>query len=115
MVTYVQIGKGPRMAINDTVRNIRFDFVKQMPEFKRLVPIYFYKTRTAKEWSGILLAERWKVKGGNIVNTFYWVGEYDYWSIWKHDGSMSKMNYGTVGHDNVVELIKKYKAQGFEF
>lgn len=112
MAVYVQIGKNPRMLINDKLADVRKDFIEQMPSWDRLVPIYFYPSAKTKEWTGVLLPRRWK-RGDYIGHSFYWIGQCEYWSFLGGDYK-SKVDYGTVGWDWLMALIKKYEELGFE-
>lgn len=113
MVTYVQIGKNPRMAINDSIPNIRNEFIKQIPSWKRLVPIYFYSNAKSKYYKGVLLPYKWKFSDmKDYACSFYWIGEYEYWSINEH--WKSKIKLGTVGWENMMDTFKKYREKGYE-
>lgn len=114
MVTYVQIGKGPRMAINDTLKNIRMDFIKQLPGFKRLVPIYFYSSKTAENYTGVLIPYRYK---GSKAVDYIWVTQEYYWDVyvWDKEISMSRDDYGTGSYYAAEKVVKAYKNKGYKF
>ena len=114
MVTYVQIGKKPRMAINDTMANIRKDFIKQIPKLKwKPVPIYFYTTAKGKDYKGVLLPYTFKYSDMKEYGySFFWIGEYEYWSV--YEDWKSKVNLGTVGWNKLMDIIKKYREKGYE-
>lgn len=115
MVTYVQIGKKPRMAINDTVANIRKDFVEQFYTLKRkeIVPIFFYSSPKSTEYVGLLIPKVVK-EGGRIYSRFYWITQSDFWHLWK-DGTKSKVSYhtGDFEFDEISEAFKQYKKEGY--
>ena len=113
MVTYVQIGKKPRMAINDTIANIRTDFIKQIPSWKSFAPIYFYSSAKSKYYKGVLLPYKWKYSTmKDYACSFYWIGESEYWSVNEH--WKSKVKYGTVGWNKLMDTIEKYREKGYE-
>lgn len=114
MVTYVQIGKKPRMAINDTIANIRTDFIKQIPKLGwKPVPIYFYATAKSKWWKGVLVPYKWKFKDKKEYHySFYWITESEYWYI--NEDRKDKVKFGTVGWENLEDTIKKYREKGYE-
>jgi len=114
MVTYVQIGKGERMAINDTVKNIRSDFIKQLPSFKRLRPVYFYSGKNTKEPIGILTPYRTEFLGKYYFHCV-WETPEKYWDIDTYYGSLSTLSYGTVGYNNFMEARNHYKKIGYTF
>ena len=104
------------MAINDTVKNVRKDFVEQMPGFRRLVPVFFYSTKTGKDYTGVLLPYRYK--GSKSVN-FIWGAQEYYWEMYTWGGNseptMTRINYSSRLYDLVSKVIKMYKKEGFEF
>lgn len=115
MATYVQIGKNPRMIINDKMENIRTDFIKQIPTlgWKKLKPIYFYSTARGNDCKGILLPYRWKFKDMKEYHiSFYWITAYDYWYV--DEDRKSKVRFGTVGWDNMMDIFKKYREAGYK-
>ena len=107
MAVYVQIGKNPRMLINAKLADVRKDFIEQMPSWKRLVPIYFYPSAKTDNWTGVLLPRRW-TDGDYLGHSFYWIGQYEYWSFL--DGNCKLK----VGWDWLMALIKKYEELGFK-
>lgn len=111
MAVYVQIGKNPRMLINAKLADVRKDFIKQMPSWDRLVPIYFYPSAKSSEWTGVLLPRKWRMDD-YIGHSFYWMSHCDYWYIDQYN--KRKVDLGTVGWDNLMALIKKYEELGFE-
>lgn len=117
MATYVQIGKNPRMLINDKVENIRKDFIKQIPTlgWKKLVPIYFYSTANGKDCKGILLPTKWKSTFSDTKEyyRFYWITAYDYWTV-DGDNRKRKVDFETVGWDWMMAVFKKYREAGYK-
>lgn len=116
MVTYIQIGKNPRMLINDKIENIRNDFIKQIPNigWKKLVPIYFYSTAKGSDCKGILLPSKRKstFSDAKYYYRFYWITAYDYWYV--DEDRKSKVKFGTVGWDNMMDVFKKYREAGYK-
>lgn len=111
MAVYVQIGKNPRMLINAKLADVRRDFIEQMPSWDRLVPIFFYPSMKSSEWTGVLLPYKWKSKD-YIGHSFYWMGQCDYWYIDEYHKSL--VDYGTVGWNDLMDVIKMYEGLGFK-
>lgn len=113
MTVYVQIGKTPRMAINGKIKEIRADFIKQIPSWKTLVPIYFYPNASTDAWSGVLLPYRIKYKDGHFQTYFFYIGEYVEWSITVC--GMRKISRGTFGYQDLQKIKELYGKKGFKF
>ena len=116
MVTYVQIGKKPRMAYNDTIVNIRKDFVEEFSTLKRkkLVPIFFYSSPKSTEYVGLLIPKVFKADGRTYAR-FYWITQSDFWFLHK-DGTKYKVSYHTGDFDfeEIREAFKQYKKEGYD-
>lgn len=112
MVTYVQIGKKPRMAYNGTMANIRNDFVEQFytQKWKKIVPIFFYSSPTSTEYVGLLIPKVDKV-GGRVYSRLYWITQSEYWSIDK-GGIKQKVRYNHEFED-ISEAFNQYKKEGY--
>lgn len=110
MVTYVQIGKGPRMAINDTVKNVKKDFIKQIPKFKTLVPIYFFPNKSTDEWSGVLIPYR-----GSISGTVYFIYKTheEYWDLWNGNITARKIDWRDYKY-KVYPIEEMYAKKGYK-
>lgn len=115
MVTYVQIGKNPRMAYNGTMANVRNDFVEQFytQKWKKIVPIFFYSSPTSTEYVGLLIPKVEKV-GGRVYSRLYWITQSDFWFLHK-DGTRTKVSYhtGDFEFEEIREAFKQYKKEGY--
>lgn len=114
MVTYVQIGKNPRIAYNGTVVNIRKDFVEQFRTLKRkkLVPIFFYSSPTSTEYVGLLIPKVFK-ENGRTYARFYWITQSDFWYL-STTGKKSKVSYHSWESEEISEAFKQYKKEGYD-
>ena len=113
MAVYVQIGKTSRMAINGKIKELRNEFIKQIPSWKTLVPIYFYPNASTDAWSGVLLPYRIKYSDGRVQTCFYYIGECVEWSVdaW----GMRKIDRGTFGYQDLKKVKEMYGKKGFKF
>ncbi len=113
MVTYVQIGKKPRMAYNGTMANVRNDFVKQFytQKWKKIVPIFFYSSPTSTEYVGFLIPKVEK-KDGRVYSRLYWITQSEFWSLY-NDGTKRKACFSYESED-ISEAFKQYKKEGYD-
>ena len=113
MVTYVQIGKKPRMAYNGTMANVRNDFVEQFytQKWKKIVPIFFYSSPTSTEYVGFLIPKVEK-EDGRVYSRLYWITQSEFWSIDK--GGIKRKAYLYHESKDIGEAFKQYKKEGYD-
>ncbi len=112
MVTYVQIGKNPRVAFNGTVANVRNDFIKQFytQKWEKLVPIFFYSSSKSTEYVGFLVPNVRK-EGGRVWPRLYWITQSEFWSIGV-GGRKRAIMFNSESED-IKEAFKLFRNEGY--